>query len=1708
MLFTRRRCLPMRLFIERLEARQMLAAQAIISEFLADNDNTLDDGNGNSSDWIELHNPADEPIDLIGWHLTDTTASLTKWTFPSFELGPGQYGLVFASGEGLIDRAGHLHTNFSLHRDGEYVALVQPDGTTIASEFGADGIDFPQQFEDVSYGVQTVGGGPFYFPTPTPGRTNRVVAINNSGPAISEVTHQPVRPTAAEELVVTAKITASAVALASATLTYRVMYGDEASAAMSDDGVGDDAMADDGYYTATIPAAAYSAGEMVRYYITTTDTVGNPARKPEFFRPEDSAEYFGTVVHDPAIPATQLPILEWFVEEPAWHREPGGNNRDVSPASVFYDGAFYDNIHVHVRGRTTQNLRKPNFKFDFLSGENFHYDPNLPRLEEFNLQSLMGEIWTKTYMRNPLGYQLYRDSGSAAPISFYVHVRQNGQFHSLAAIEEEIDVRFLERNGLNTEAALYEATVWPHASLKPNPAESHFRKETREDEGYDDLREFTMGLSLENSVERERFVFDNVNIPQVIHYLAVTVLGPNHDRLMHNYYVYRDTGHSDEWGILPWDLDRWFPQADTLNNPSVRSIFYGDSDHERVDSGNPDQYNRLNDAIFDIPSTREMFIAHLRSVVDEFMNTSYLEDSVDGIVDLIELDAALDNARWGIGSLSAGASAIKNTVSIRRSQLDNDPNLPPAVTGSLVNLIPPSADVRALVPVDNSLGSTWLQPQFDDAAWTNGTTGVGYETLPAEYADLIGLDASASLGRNASVFVRVPFQIKDATLLDSLTLRMKYDDGFVACLNGVEVARGNAPDTPTWNSRATASRDNADAIEWETFTISDYVGVLQPGQNVLAIHGMNISPRNADLLILPQLVADSQALPDIDFGQIEFSPASGNQDEEFIELANNSAAAVDISGWRLTGGVEMTFQPGTVIPSGGTLYVSPDVAAFRARGASPTGGEGHFVQGDYGGHISSFGETIQLVNDNGATVATVTTPAEPTEAQQYLRVSELQYNPAGDDATEFVELTNISHGANATTLHLEGVSITQGPSEPFVFPVGSMLGPGQYVLVVKDQTAFQSVYPNVAAPIIAGQYTGSLSNGGEQFKLNDANGSTIFDFVYDDEDAWPESADGAGASLELLDPLGTPTDQLGKYYHWRGSTDFGGSPGQAGRDPIGVVINEVLANADRTLLQSDSIELFNPTDAAIDVGGWFLSDSDEALLKLQIPAGTVIGPGEYLLFDESHFNPNPPTPSPNGFALNGAEGDDVWLVIPDGIGGVSSFVDDVHFGASPNGESFGRLPHGERRLAPMRRLTLACGNSHPRVGPLVISEIHYNPDDPSGPTLAMDPYLVEDDLEFVEVHNPTAVATLLNDWRLSGGVGFDFGDGTVIGADETLVVVSFNPASPTNADRLAAFRVHYALDASVRLVGGWAGQLSDGGEVVRLERPGQPRADNPALVPRLTEDEVFYDDRLPWGTTAGGVASLQRAAPVFFGNDAMHWVSVSPTPGHVDFSRNTPGDLTGDGRVDANDIDVLSEAVHTGSTVSYLDLDESGSVDAPDRALLIDNILGAALGDANLDGVVDGSDFNAWNDNRLQSCYTSWSGGDFTGDGVTDGSDFNLWLANRFTATAVAAVAPGEGTEPRAPARKGVTLVAHVTSSTTSGAGRDLPARVVEHTDLRNEEAPRAVHERLQRFLFASRRGFKPSSRGSSQAIRKPVDDSNQLDLVDLLFGDLSAHLI
>ncbi|MBN2474798.1 MAG: lamin tail domain-containing protein [Pirellulales bacterium] len=507
-----------------------------------------------------------------------------------------------------------------------------------------------------------------------------------------------------------------------------------------------------------------------------------------------------------------------------------------------------------------------------------------------------------------------------------------------------------------------------------------------------------------------------------------------------------------------------------------------------------------------------------------------------------------------------------------------------------------------------------------------------------------------------------------------------------------------------------------------------------------------------------------------------------------------------------------------------------------------------------------------------------------------LAVTELNYAPyaptpeevdagfSDGQEFEFIELANVSDLTIDLTQAalIAGIDFTFTDAAAAQTPGALKLDPGERVVVVRNAQAFAMRYGTGEIPI-AGQYDGKLKNEGEEIALVDRFGGTIVRFAYDNSGNWPGRAEGGGSSLELIDPAAVPqidpdrTDYLQDGDNWRSSSEYGGSPGAAGEGPRGdVLVNEVLTHTD--LPSTDTIELINTTGQAIDLGGWYLSDSSAEYRKFRIPDGTTIPAGGYVVFDEDDFNPSPLTPGPNDFALDGAHGDDVWLLEADAAGRLRRFVDRVQFGAAGNGESLGRWPNGSGALYPMVEPTFdpAHGeNSGPRVGPVLISEVMYNAGE----------FVGAEDLEFVEICNPTAASFNLTNWRIRGGIDYDFPAGTQLGPHAVLVVVPFNPG---DALKLAAFRDYYGIGEEIAILGNYSGVLDNGGERITLQDPDEPPLDEPDFIPRLLEDEVRYDDQAPWPLEADGTGhSLTRISDKSWGYDAASWMAASPTPGSV-----------------------------------------------------------------------------------------------------------------------------------------------------------------------------------------------------------------------------------
>jgi hypothetical protein len=295
---------------------------------------------------------------------------------------------------------------------------------------------------------------------------------------------------------------------------------------------------------------------------------------------------------------------------------------------------------------------------------------------------------------------------------------------------------------------------------------------------------------------------------------------------------------------------------------------------------------------------------------------------------------------------------------------------------------------------------------------------------------------------------------------------------------------------------------------------------------------------NGGLTLLGAPIPPSQpAVPtNIVIETVDFNP--GNQDQEYFIIRNNSASYVDISDWKITGAVEYTFRGGTVIPpftSGqpvtatgdvhnGRLHVARNSFGFRNRAVSPKMNEFRLVVGGYKGQLSARGETINLVKPGAmpaedVVIATNTYTGNPTATQNFLRITELNYNPAaptvGELATlpgieasefEFIELTN----TDSVPLNLGGAFFDKGIT--FTFPANFTLQPGQRCVVAALIAAYDLRYAGSGA-IVAGQFEGNLANGGETIQLLDVSGEQILEFEYDPD--WygvPDNTAGDGVS--------------------------------------------------------------------------------------------------------------------------------------------------------------------------------------------------------------------------------------------------------------------------------------------------------------------------------------------------------------------------------------------------------------------------------------------------------------------------------------------------------------------------------------------------------------------------------------------------------------------
>ncbi len=257
---------------------------------------------------------------------------------------------------------------------------------------------------------------------------------------------------------------------------------------------------------------------------------------------------------------------------------------------------------------------------------------------------------------------------------------------------------------------------------------------------------------------------------------------------------------------------------------------------------------------------------------------------------------------------------------------------------------------------------------------------------------------------------------------------------------------------------------------------------------------------------------------------------------------------------------------------------------------------------DNTGHTSRWSAPVQFIAGD---------PQRPIPVEQFLRVTEVMYNPVDGGDVEFMELQN----TGTVPLDLTGVRFTEGVDFAFEGSDVTAMGPGEHVVVVKNLGVFEARY-DTGSIRIAGEYGGKLDNEGDEIALVYGSGLAIQRFTYDD--SWIPETDGEGYSLVIADPGGA-LETWSKKDGWIRSRDVHGSPGRADNSaPLPSLQLPGDLTQDAQLNLSDAVSILGhlflgrPSELPC-AGGTFASPGNRALVDANGDALLNLTDGVYLL---------------------------------------------------------------------------------------------------------------------------------------------------------------------------------------------------------------------------------------------------------------------------------------------------------------------------------------------------------------------------------------------------------------------------------------------------------------------------------------------------------------
>jgi hypothetical protein len=1032
------------------------ATSPIISEFMAANSISISDDDGDKSDWIEIFNGTTNNVSLLGWYLTDTTNNLRKWQFPAVTLAPNSYMLVFASEKDRRNPEAPLHTNFRLNDNGEYLALVQPNGTNIASHFFPR---FPLQADDVSYGfasdvrdailVNTNVLARAYVPTNDIGLSwTEASYVDSAWPSgftgvgydrtTTPVDYLPLIGFNIEAAMfgvnpsVYIRIPFLVTNVAELdTLTLRMQYEDGIVVYLNGHEIASDnapspalwnsislAVRDDALaivprdFNVTASRDFLFVGQNVLAIHGLNQAVGSSdlLMRPQLLartRPTDNLalKYF-PIPTPGAANNDGVAVLGPIVAEVQHTPQIPEDNQDITvTARIRQAFAPVTSTRLRYRVMYGAEVELP-FADNGLNGDGAAGDGVYGAIIPSSVAS-SGQMvrW----------YILATDASNVVTRipAFTDPLRSPEYLGTMVASPRTNNLDILYWFVQNPAAA--ETVTGTRASLfflgefydnvginRHGQSSSGFPKKSFD-------VDFHRGYNFRWALGERRV--DDVN-------LLTTYPDKARVRNMLAYEAFRDAGVPYHF-VVPVRVHQ-------------NGAFWGDI--HIVENGDDHYLERLGmdsrGALYKMYNT--LNVADGEKKTRKFEGTADLQALING---------ALLPAGSGRNAFMFDNLNVAECINYLAAQ---------TITGNVdcchknyyLYRDTEGTGEWQILPwdVDLSYGRVWSSPTtyWDDFLYSNTGLRVGNNNtlMTALY--------------NTPEFLQM-YQRRLRTLMDELVQppgTPASEGRFERRINELVSLLG--PDAAL------------DLARWGTWCCSGagpytQATIPQPSsyqtmRNAADYMITNYFPaRRSFLYSQAEIPANMPPNPVILLTSIDYSPTSGNQSQEYIELRNTNAFAVDVSGWRLTGGIDFNFPSGTVMLPNSLLYVSPDVRAFRARTTGPRGGMGLFVVGPYQGQLSARGETVNVLDRSGRTVASVPYLANPSLAQRFLRITELMYhpspvagNPASPEEFEYIELKNIG----SVGLNLAGVRLTNGVTFSFAGSAITNLSPGTTVLVV------------------------------------------------------------------------------------------------------------------------------------------------------------------------------------------------------------------------------------------------------------------------------------------------------------------------------------------------------------------------------------------------------------------------------------------------------------------------------------------------------------------------------------------------------------------------------------------------------------------------------------------------------------------------------------